>query len=139
MVNRVSIYKVNKKSSTFFIDLHCSDLILKSFLIKMRKLLILYILILSVSCSGSTRFRLLAPGSTGIGFENRITETDSLNAANYEYIYNGTGVVVADLNNDDLPDIIFAWNQVSPRIYLNQGKFRFRDITGNFSGISDSL
>jgi len=83
----------------------------------MRKLLILYILILLVSCSRSTRFRLLAPGSTGIGFENRITETDSLNAANYEYIYNGAGFGVADLNNDDLPDIIFAGNQVSTKYY----------------------
>lgn len=103
----------------------------------MRKLLVLFIMILSVSCSRSVRFRLLTSVSTGIDFENRITETDSINAANYEYIYNGAGVGIADLNNDALPDIIFAGNQVSTRIYLNQGNFRFRDITGNFKGLTN--
>jgi hypothetical protein len=80
----------------------------------------------------------MSSGSTGIDFVNKIVETDSMNAANYEYIYNGAGVGIADLNIDGLPDIVFAGNQVSSRAYLNLGNFRFRDITDNFRGLSEN-
>jgi len=80
---------------------------------------------------------MVSPRSSGIDFENRIVETDSMNAANYEYLYNGAGAGIADLNNDGLPDIVFAGNQVSSRVYLNLGNFKFRDITKNFPGLSN--
>ena len=101
------------------------------------RLAILVSMLLLVSCTGKTRFRLMSSGNTNVDFENRIIETDSMNAANYEYIYNGAGVGIADLNNDGLADIILAGNQVSTRIYLNLGNFKFRDITGNFVGLSN--
>jgi hypothetical protein len=90
------------------------------------------------SCNRSTKFELLDPEKTGIDFSNTITESDSFNVMTYEYIYNGAGLGIADLNNDGLQDIIFAGNQVSSRIYLNLGNFRFRDITSNFSGLSSN-
>ena len=74
---------------------------------------------------------------TGVTFYNKIVETDSLNIMKYEYIYNGSGVGISDLNNDGLPDLIFSANQVSPRIYLNQGNFKFKDITANFKGLTN--
>ncbi|MGW8317161.1 MAG: VCBS repeat-containing protein, partial [Bacteroidales bacterium] len=63
---------------------------------------------------------------------NRVIETDSVHVLNFEYIYNGAGVGVMDLNNDGLQDLIFTANQVSPRIYLNEGDFKFRDISARF-------
>jgi hypothetical protein len=103
----------------------------------MRNLVLILIAFLVLSCNRATRFRLVNSGQTGIDFENKIVETDSLNAANYEYIYNGAGVGIGDLNNDGLPDIILAGNQVSPKVYLNLGNFKFRDITKNFAGLSN--
>lgn len=75
---------------------------------------------------------------TGINFNNEITETESFHVMSYEYIYNGAGVGIGDLNNDGLPDIIFAGNMVSPRVFLNLGDLKFRDITSNFIGLDNS-
>lgn len=103
----------------------------------MRRLTILILGIVLFSCSKPTKFELLSSKKTGIDFENKITVTDSFNVMTYEYIYNGSGVGVGDLNNDGMQDLIFAGNMVSPKIYLNQGKFKFKDITANFPGIDD--
>lgn len=106
----------------------------------MKKFYLLTILFLSVlinSCSESQRFRLLDSSKTGIDFQNTITETDSFNVMTYEFIYNGAGVGIGDLNNDGLQDIVFAGNQVSSRIYLNKGNFKFEDITLNFEGLTN--
>lgn len=103
----------------------------------MKKLLLLLYAVLLVSCSESPRFNLLPSKQTGIKFNNIIVENDSMNIMKYEHIYNGAGVGVADLNNDGLQDLIFAGNQVSTRIYLNLGGFKFKDITANFKGLSN--
>jgi enediyne biosynthesis protein E4 len=90
-----------------------------------------------ISCSQSPRFELLSSKKTGITFNNTIVETDSFHIMSYEYIYNGGGVGIGDLNNDGLQDIIFAGNQVSPRVYLNTGNFKFKDITANLEGLTN--
>lgn len=87
------------------------------------------------SCSEKPRFQLLDSSNTGIDFQNTIVETDSLHVMNFEYVYNGGGVGVADLNNDKLPDIIFTGNQVATRVYLNKGDFKFDDISSSFNGL----
>src|SRR4051794_21506181 len=74
-------------------------------------------------------FRLLSPSRTGITFANTITTNDSVNVQNDVYVYNGAGVGVGDIDNDGLPDIFFAGNMVSSRLYLNKGQMRFEDIT----------
>jgi hypothetical protein len=91
----------------------------------------------TLACSKSPRFTLLKPEDTGIEFSNTITESDSFHVMSYEYIYNGAGVGIGDLNNDGLQDIIFAGNQVSSKVYLNMGDFKFRDITDQFKGLSN--
>ncbi len=82
-------------------------------------------------------FHRLPASQTGITFANTIVENDSLNVIDYTYLYNGGGVGVGDVNNDGLDDIFFAGNQVSSRLYLNQGDFTFRDVTQS-SGMSTS-
>lgn len=78
-------------------------------------------------------FKLLPSSQTGITFENRLTESDSINALTFEYIYNGAGVGVGDFNRDGRPDLYFTGNQVSSRLYLNDtesgGPIHFEDIT----------
>lgn len=78
---------------------------------------------------GKPQFSQLDAAQTGITFANRITETDSINILDYEYVYNGGGVGVADFNNDGLQDVYFSGNQVANRLYLNRGNFKFDDIT----------
>ena len=74
-------------------------------------------------------FRLLPPARTGVTFANTITTTDSENLQKDVYIYNGAGVAIGDIDNDGLPDIFFAGNMVSSRLYRNLGNLRFEDIT----------
>src|SRR2546423_6401510 len=74
-------------------------------------------------------FKLLSPTETGVMFANTITTSDSLNVRTDAYVYNGAGVAVGDIDNDGLPDIFFAGNMVSSRLYLNKGNMRFEDIT----------
>ncbi len=62
-------------------------------------------------------------------FTNRLTESDSVNFYTNEYMYIGSGVGVGDFNRDGLPDLFFCGSQVSSRLYINKGDFRFDDIT----------
>jgi hypothetical protein len=83
----------------------------------------------STSAEGSMSFETLPTEKTGIDFYNSITENDSFNFYNYEYIYNGGGVAVGDINNDGLQDLYFSGNQVQDKLYLNKGGMKFEDIT----------
>ncbi len=77
----------------------------------------------------SGAFELLSPKRTGISFSNTLKEDQKNNILTYEYFYNGGGVSVGDINNDGLEDIFFTGNMTDNVLYLNQGDFRFKDIT----------
>ena len=74
-------------------------------------------------------FRSVSPDQTGIYFKNTITQDAQLNVLAYEYLFNGGGVGITDLNNDGLPDIVLTGNQVENKIYLNKGNLKFEDIS----------
>ncbi len=76
-----------------------------------------------------TLFTLLDSKQTGVDFNNHITESDSVNILNTEFIYNGGGVAIGDLNGDSLPDLYFTGNQVENKLYLNRGHLKFEDVT----------
>jgi enediyne biosynthesis protein E4 len=80
---------------------------------------------------------LLDAEQAGITFKNTIQENSKYNHVIWDYVYNGAGVAVGDINNDGLPDIYFTGNQVADKLYLNQGNFKFKDITDFGFRISD--
>lgn len=84
---------------------------------------------LSACTTKPTLFELVKPERSGIRFLNQITTYDSFNILNTEFIYNGAGVAVGDLNGDGLEDLYFAGNQVGNACYLNKGGLQFEDIT----------
>ena len=104
-----------------------------------RKVVILLVLCCLTSCRVGTRehavFELLDSNRTGVTFSNTITTSDSLNVQKDSYVYNGAGVAAGDIDNDGLPDLFFAGNMVSSRLYLNKGGMRFEDITTS-AGVS---
>jgi hypothetical protein len=60
---------------------------------------------------------------------NRLEDTRELNVFTYRNYYNGGGVGIGDLNGDGLPELMLTSNLGGNRLYLNEGKFRFRDVT----------
>ncbi|QLE01958.1 VCBS repeat-containing protein [Galbibacter sp. BG1] len=98
------------------------------------KLIIFLVIGLSCfSCKKSTDegtvFSFVESGDSGIDFANTIIENEEVNIVDFQYCYNGGGVGIGDFNNDNLPDIVFIGNQVSSRIYLNNGSLNFSDVS----------
>lgn len=78
---------------------------------------------------GGTMFTLMPASDTNVEFANMLSETDEFNIIEYLYFYNGAGVAAGDINNDGLIDLYFSGNQVTNKLYLNQGNLVFKDIT----------
>ena len=104
--------------------------------IHFRYILYLLTIFLLLSCQREEKqFTLLSHKRTGIDFRNPIKEFPDFNTLEYNYLFNGAGVAVGDINNDKLVDIFFSGNMVGSRLYLNKGNFRFENITEK-AGIS---
>ena len=98
----------------------------------MRTLLYPMLLLLFISCNrhdDNKLFKKLSPSQTNIRFANQLDYSDSVSVLEFEYMFNGGGVAIIDINNDSLQDIIFTGNMVSNRLYLNKGNMEFEDIT----------
>lgn len=74
-------------------------------------------------------FEVMRDSATNITFANNVREIAQMNALNYDYMYNGAGVSVADFNKDGLIDIYFVSNQQSNKLYVNKGNLKFEDVT----------
>ncbi|MBC7650814.1 MAG: CRTAC1 family protein, partial [Deinococcales bacterium] len=76
-----------------------------------------------------TLFQLMPSDSTGITFQNTVVDNKVENSFQFRNFYNGGGVALGDINNDGLPDVVLTSNLGENKIYLNNGNFKFSDIT----------
>lgn len=90
-------------------------------------------------------FEPVSSQTSGVTFANNLTYTDTLTVLDFEYLYNGAGVGIADINNDGLLDIYFSGNMSSGRLYINMGRspdgkpgWKFEDITEQ-AGVTTSV
>jgi len=83
----------------------------------------------SATPAGATLFTRLPSSETGVTFANNLTESSDLNVFTYRNFYNGGGVAIGDLTGDGLPEIVLTSNQGGAKLFLNEGRFHFRDIT----------
>ncbi len=116
----------------------------------MKHIFIALVAVFAISCSNDTSvntqhvdtseielFEVVPSSATGIEFSNIITESPDFNYIQYDVIFNGGGVALADFNNDGLVDIYFTGNQVTDAMYLNKGDMQFEDIS-NTAGITEN-
>jgi len=100
-------------------------------------IVILGLMVISCSDKNQKLFQLVDSNHSGITFNNQITETENFNVLTEEYIFNGGGVAASDFNNDGRTDLFFTGNQVSNKLYLNDGDFKFSDVTDQ-AGLNSS-
>lgn len=79
--------------------------------------------------TNTSLFREITPQESGVDFINQLPSNHIMNNMVYDYYYNGGGVAVGDINNDDLPDLFFTANLLPDKLYLNKGELQFEDIT----------
>ncbi len=91
--------------------------------------LLLGVILFGCNQTNKKKFYRLESDDTGIFFNNINAENEQINIFTYEYLYNGGGVAIGDINNDGLTDIYFSSNNLENKLYLNKGNFKFEDIT----------
>lgn len=92
-------------------------------------ILLVFVLLLGCAEHESTLFTELSATQTGITFNNALVIGGEPSVLEFEYMYNGAGVAVADFDKDGLQDLYFTGNMVSNRLYRNLGELKFEDIT----------
>ena len=79
--------------------------------------------------NSDTLFTLLSGTETGVSFLNFVENQKNFNIFKYRNFYNGGGVAIGDINNDGLSDIYFTANMGPNKLYLNEGNWKFKDIS----------
>lgn len=100
--------------------------------------LALLVLLFFVSCkeefpdevlNSDTMFAAIPSDYSNLIFNNTVKQTKENNHMINSAFISGGGVAVGDINNDGLQDIFFTGNQVRDRLFLNEGNFKFKDVS----------
>lgn len=84
----------------------------------------------TVAPSDTSRlFTSVDQGYSGVDFVNELSLSEDINPYTYRNYFNGAGVGLGDFNQDGLVDIYLTGNFVDNKLYLNEGDFRFTDVT----------
>jgi len=103
----------------------------------LKKSLFVYVLIIvaNASCKSpepekkDTLFQKIDSSSSGVTFRNDLPFDEKFNIFTYRNFYNGGGVAMGDINNDGLIDLYLTSNLGENKLYLNEGDFKFKDVT----------
>ena len=97
-----------------------------------------FMIVMSISCArqeDNHLFTLLPASVTHAEFINELDYSKQLetkfNIYTFRNFYNGGGVGLGDINNDNLIDIFMTSNMGKNTLYLNKGDFRFEDISSS--------
>ncbi|MEP6711432.1 MAG: FG-GAP-like repeat-containing protein [Ferruginibacter sp.] len=82
-------------------------------------------------------FRLV--DSSGINFQNTVTDNKQDNSFLYRNFYNGGGVAIGDINNDGKADVFLTSNMGENKLFLNRGNWKFDDISKQAGLKQDSM
>lgn len=75
---------------------------------------------------GANGFTSLGGRASGIHFTNRVSDSSALRN---RHLVHGSGVAIADVDGDGLPDLFLAAIEGPNRLYRNLGGWRFEDVT----------
>lgn len=90
----------------------------------------------NINTNPGSLFSQVPASVSGLDFKNILTETYDVNVIKNTYLYNGGGVGIIDINNDQLPDVLLTSTQESNKLFLNKGNLKFEDITSS-AGLID--
>lgn len=82
----------------------------------------------------NTLFQKIDSSQSGLTFRNDLLFDEKFNIFTYRNYYNGGGVALGDVNNDGLLDIYLSSNMGQNKLYINEGDFKFKDVTAE-SGV----
>jgi len=74
-------------------------------------------------------FERIPSSVSNVTFSNHVEENYKNFFARFQYVYNGGGVAIGDIDEDGLQDVYFTANEQPNRLYRNTGNMTFEDIT----------